>query len=446
MQKINSNQSKALIDGQNLKNYLEIHNIILDRSTSGITYVGVSRKVTDGHESQILFTFPSGSYNDSKLKSGIHHLLEHLILNLIMNKADSHDVYENAYTSYKQIQIEVTGVSNSKHKNYGLWPQISHICSILKNIEKAPNMKNLINNEIKTVLAEKAERDADMKRLHVKYVYECLYDKSNPLRTEGLGNNQSLSMIKPKDIYDLTNKIFIPQGLIVGVFSEGTSKDCQQIIEEIKNNLSDFAGTGISPLTIPYEITEKLNPEFKPGVLFAKDDGLKNGLISVSFTWVFPSVDLSSHSFAFGRLVPIINDKLFKYLRSLGISYSSNAHDVDSKNLKVIFVELTIPKNKEVIENIKHLYKDIKEAVFEKIDDSQLNLVNEKEKTIQEAVPLPARSRFNYLIYGLENYGKVVDADIIKDMYKKVTIEDLKDWRDKFINTEPAIIITGDLD
>ncbi len=428
------------------KEYFDRCNIIFKRLPNGVTIISTPRIVNDTNETQLYYTFKSGSYNDPSGKEGIHHLFEHLILNLVDKHPSAVDNYRNAYTSHKNIVIEIKGTTNPKIRDYGLWPLIPFTSNILKNPIPDKNIEGMIKSEVGVVLNEIGEKKADPRYQHYKYLAEVLYHEKNPFRTNGLGTEESLRAIKIEDIIKVAKDVFVPQGLTISAMTEGRPSLPKEVLEVVESSIFDFPGKDKIVKTVDTDLEEKINPSLTPGKVYFKDNGINNKLVTVTFSWIFPSLDFTPHAFALGRLIPIINDTLFKFLRSRGMTYTSYCYKSDQKTYRVANMEITVPSSKTILKEVKEsLYPLLLENVLQKISDQDLENINNKEDLIQKAVPMPARTRQSLLLFGLEQYGKVIDADAVKEMHKLITLDELRDWRDKFIENQPAIIVTGDL-
>ena len=67
------------------------------------------------------------------------------------------------------------------------------------------------------------------------------------------------------------------------------------------------------------------------------------------------------------------------------------------------------------------------------------------EQKRQVAVPLPTESRLKWLLLGLTRWGKMIDAEKIKEAYSQITPQHLKKWQEKLLSETPSVVIVGDL-
>ncbi|HVZ11794.1 MAG TPA: insulinase family protein, partial [Patescibacteria group bacterium] len=218
-----SRANSVFVPENKVNEYLSKNDITLERMQNGITFVGVSRLVDDDNQAEVVLKFESGSYNDPSRIQGIHHLVEHLVLNRINKNPHATDVYHNAYTNYKNVSIILSGIANTKVTNYAIWPMIKHMARVIKDPLASKTLAKDLASEVKVVLNELYEKQADMKWHHYKFLNRCIYDPKNPICTDGLGNETTLSKISKEDIERILSELFIPKGLTVAVFTEGDS-------------------------------------------------------------------------------------------------------------------------------------------------------------------------------------------------------------------------------
>ncbi len=425
--------------------YFEKNTITFKKLPNGITMIGIPKEEQDIFDASTQYVFNSGSHNDPIGKKGIHHLFEHLLVNLIQKAPKSVDIYKNAYTSHRKIIVDTQGTANPKVKQYGMWPMIKPIISSLKDpLEKLTISQ--IENEVKIVLQEIAEKNTDPSYHAYRFMYECIYANDNPLRADTLGNETDLKSISSDDLSQIANHVFVPQGLTIRTFTQGNLNLAAEMLLEIEKEIIDFPREKTKPLRVDVDLQDSINPTFKPGNVYVKNDGLKNNLISVNFVWIIPAIDFTSHSFALSRLMPIFHDELLSYSRKNGLGYSSYATSSSHKNFRTITMSITLNKNTSVAEIKNTIFPGIKKHTIENLDSDILQELYAKEKLVQIAVPMSTQTRANILQDGLDIYNRVIDADKVKNEYQNISLSDFKDWRNKLLQIEPAIIISGDID
>ncbi|HVZ12315.1 MAG TPA: hypothetical protein VG965_04770, partial [Patescibacteria group bacterium] len=202
-----------------------------------------------------------------------------------------------------------------------------------------------------------------------------------------------------------------------------------------------------SPQIVDRSLEDLTNKEFSPGKFFKYDNGLSYKLVTITFVWKIDADDFTPQALALSRLLPVINEALFRHIRGKGLSYSSHVYKADHKKFKFVFIELTIPKNPNIEKIVTdEIFPDIKKNVLSKISDEDLSRINKKEKLIQEAAIISQRNRYDHLLYGLDVYKKIISVEAIREMYKVITIEHLKAWKKSLATTAPAIVVSGDID
>src|SRR5688572_25298312 len=65
--------------------YIKNHQIEIRHLPNGAYLFGATRELTDRTSADVKMTFPSGAYHEPKQKSGINHLIEHMISNVPLN-------------------------------------------------------------------------------------------------------------------------------------------------------------------------------------------------------------------------------------------------------------------------------------------------------------------------------------------------------------------------
>lgn len=423
--------------------YLRRHNIELRRLSNGATIVGIPRVAEDVAEAEVQFNFPAGSFHDPKGKEGIHHMMEHLIMNPLGEAPERMNVNLNAHTFPQAITVEASGIANPDVREYGLWPMLPLIAKQLKRpLEEIKDLPRVLKKEIDVVIGEIEESEADDDREAGKFVRECLYDPSNPLRTDGIGTEAGLKSVTVEEVLELAQNVFIPRGLVAGLITEGRVETCKVLTDELERLLSDYPREERRDRKRDTSLLERFNRDLVPRKLFVRQS-LHNRRATAMMVWRFPVREFTPEAIALDRLLPLVQHKLFNYFRDNGMGYTAGVHSEDSPNHAVSFLELKLPNKFELPTELqKDIYPAIRANVFGEITADELAAINIQEEMIQRAVPMPVGNRLHLLMQGLENHGRIIDADAVKDMYRQVTPKHLADWRDKFLQTEPVFIIT----
>ncbi len=423
--------------------YLKKHNIELRTLSNGVRLFGVPRQVEDAAEAEVVFSFPRGSYHDPKGKEGIHHLMEHLIMNPIGESPEKMNTHVNAHTGPLEITVEASGVANPNVSEYGLWPLLVPITNAIKYpLSEIRDLDKVLEKEIEVVLGEKGEYEDNKYAQKNLFFRHSLFDHSSPQLVEGLGNDKSLRSITTRDLIDLANQVFVPGGMVASFMTTGEIRTCAYLADTLEKALENFprAINVDQPRDVPRD--KILNPDFLPGRVFVNPD-IQGKRASAIMAWAFPAEPFGVESLALNRLFPLINHKIFNYFRQNGMGYSADASFESSDGVITAVLELDLPNSPQLLRQLQEsIYPGIKKNVFENINSSELYKINEEEKLIQRAVPMPIHARFGLMREGLEAYGRIIDADEIMKSYLDINSANLADWRDKFISQDPVYIIT----
>lgn len=444
---------EVFIPRQQEEEYCRAHQIELERLPNGITIIGIPRQVSDLAQASVNFTFPSGSFFDPPGKEGLHHLIEHLLIPT-KRKGEAYrlNVSLNAQTGPLEVIHYCSGPTHPQVRDFGLWSFLPIIRQDLAYPSQfLSNPPEVIGNEKEVIKAEIVEGYARHEWHVSRYLTETVFGSQNPYFNYGTGTAESLTRIDTEDVKNLIEEVLIPKGLIISILSEGDSEICRLLTDRLVAYFADFPREDKAGRQIDYSLLEKLNPDFKPGAVYEKDTHLRNGLITIMPTWTFRSPLFTPSQFALSRVALAASGKLFDLSRKRGWAYTSGA---DSMSLTgqdfstgAFFMRLDIPKPPpgELRGFWENILPEIKKGVLEAFDDGQIEEILQRERQLKEAIPIPTSLRLIWLLSGLKQWGEMIDADKIQAVYRQINATHLRQWRDKFLSEEPALIVVGDL-
>ncbi|NTU74083.1 hypothetical protein HGB07_08135, partial [Candidatus Roizmanbacteria bacterium] len=87
------------------------------------------------------------------------------------------------------------------------------------------------------------------------------------------------------------------------------------------------------------------------------------------------------------------------------------------------------------------LYQTVIREVLEEITENVLEKYITKEQRKQRATLISASQRLNHALNGLHKYGRIIDSDRVKSFHKRVSIKDLREWREKLIAEPPTVFL-----
>lgn len=425
--------------------YLTTHDMTIKYLSNGITIGGATCYVQDARYATIDFVFPHAAYYEPKGKSGITHFLEHIISNDPLNCARKNDAYYNASTNAKELVLMVRGTANPKVKDYGIWPVLD--CVYDKLLHPTVITDTLLGNEKNVILHELQQYEADYAYRAAFAFRDVLYDSSHPSLYKAIGKEEDIKSLTTKDFRMYQEQVFIPRGLEVSIYTEGRKAITKKLLEQVEDVLRGMPNADKAPVTIPDSLFAKVNPHTQAGGVYCKDIGLHNGLVQVNFAWVFPATSFTTFTFAMTRFFDVIEQKIFQFLRESGLVYSVEPFSSELGDKKrVVGFELTISKRPDIEEHAAHIYSLIKKEILPVFGDSECVYIANMTKKRLEAQPETVRTRLGDALYGLKNYGKIIDSKEVMRIHQQITPAHLQQVKDLFLSTDPITVIVGDLE
>ncbi|MFQ6052471.1 MAG: hypothetical protein ACE5K4_12390, partial [Candidatus Hydrothermarchaeota archaeon] len=83
----------------------------------------------------------------------------------------------------------------------------------------------------------------------------------------------------------------------------------------------------------------------------------------------------------------------------------------------ILVLQLDIPAQKRLGKKIEKLLSPIKRHVFSSISDKQIEQIYRLERKRQMATPIASEARLKWMMKGLREKGKLIDADAVKAVY-----------------------------
>lgn len=427
--------------------YLGRHGIELIRLGDGITIVAVPYEVSDLAEASIRWIFPAGSFFDPPGKEGLHHFLEHFFNQALWEQAKKHDVFLQASTSQLMMSEYAEGTANPSVVDYGIWPMLPEIRRALAApLKTMKNTQRSFENEKNVILAEIQEEHASHDRQVSRFFRETIWSPSNPESSNILGTSESLARITVPDFLSLIETSLIPQDLIISILTKGKVQTNHVLAESIIRLFEEFPrGTQKRPVFDWFSL-ETLNPNLEAGKFYEKDTGLKNGLVTFTFAWPLETEPYTTSYFALDRLSNELGARLFMTSRAKGWSYSVRSGlDTPGESTSVFTLEIDSPKPKDIRNFAKKLLSEIRQDVLGSVDSREIERISHIESKRQKAIPIPVATYQEWILRGLRRYGKIIDADKIKEIYSQITPEHLSTWLEKILSQEPVFLIVGEL-
>lgn len=422
------------------RSYLKKHDIEVAELSNGIRIFAATRKVEDDTSADIAFHFLSGAYHEPKGKSGINHILEHMISNVPGFISRKTDAYYNAVTGYDYMQIIIKGIANPQVRNYGVWPVVpSAISQILNN--PGFSRENL-EHEKSVVIGEMYQRNADHNQNVSRLLYKVIFGKSNPMNYQTIGTEKDIRSITLEDVEKQHRDVFIPNETLAGLFVQGNSRTTDALMDILKEEFSKMKNENKKPKKVDKNLSADINPNFEQGKIYKLNTGLNNKTISVNYIWLTSLNPYSIKSFAQSKIFELAQQKVFRFFRESGLGYTTTPIDIGAGDQKrALGFQMILPKTGEPLDS----YPDLNKAIFDSFTPEDIDYINNQTHVKLQAIPISVSDRYSDVIHGFQNYGRIIDTDKVPAIHKSINNKDLRAALEDFKNTPPAIIVIGDL-
>ncbi len=421
------------------KKYCKKYNIELDRLKNGITIFGVPCAKDFTSWARISWSFLDGAYGNVP---GAVHFLEHFFNKKITTIAEQNSLYFNAYTSQIEVSEEISGVSNYKIKNYGIWKALKEVRKSLEfPLNTVKNIQSRIESERKVIKAEIRRAEADHDYQVGKHFRNFVFSVENPLRDipSVLGTEEDLDRLDLSVLKEIQEKVLISQNMFIDFYTEGDLSIASHITKELKKLFTDFPRTDKSKNILDRKLLRELSLDLKPGINHLYDHQLKNRIISYEFIWVFKHKFVSGEYFALKLLKGLIWHQLHDYSRKKGWGYRTDVGlNTQADDVQILIVRVDVRKGSEM-----NLLPGIKKVMD--LTRKRVRFLVEKEKKRQLATPMSLTDRASWIEEGLEEFDSIIDADKIRMAMLQLTTKEYYKVIDSILSIEPSILVTGDL-
>ncbi len=425
------------------RQYCRKHNIELRRLANGITIAAIPFVAEDMAFAKIDWQFPVGAYLNPP---GSVHFFEHFFNKKVMKAAVKNSIDVNAYTSQISVVEMAKGICNPDVDDFGIWEMLLPI----RNALETPITKESEIESEKQVIADEIRRNKnDHERQTGMHFLEVMYAKDNPLVNSPIvtGEEKYLEKITFEVLESMVNKILIPDGLLISVYTEGKRESAKLLTEKIVKLFKAFPRNEAKSQKADIKLRDKINPDFKAGEVYVKDTGINNKRISFEFVWVFNIKFPDPARFAVRRIVPPLYANLHEYSRMAGWGYYTDVFvDRPSDNLLILTIRVDTNKIAEPEKFAQEkLWPAIKEHVVKKVDEKVIEEIYELEDKKQRAIPIRTVDRLDWMISGLSEDGKMIDADVVQKIHLQIKPKHMNRYIKDLLTIKPAVIITGDL-
>ncbi len=424
--------------------YFLRHNIEVYQLANGATVAFAHRNVSDEAFSRMRFDFPAGSYLYNKPgKAGTLHLLEHLVAHDCVVSAMRNEVHSNAITYPFGLEFSVEGTTNPEIRDYGVYTPLNLLLSKFRQISITDSR---ILQEKSNIAGEIQEAAKSYNRQAYKAPHNIIFQFPHPLRTDNLGTIESLNAITIEDIYDIYERAIIPDKMTTEVYTSGDRTIPESLKPIIIDKIKEFPRSDRKCFPVEDKDYERINDAFKQGGIYKTDLGIANGLVTINYFWILPSVPYTVEAYSIGTLAHEVKANFYEVFRASGYGYSSGGNDQKiGSNLRLMNLNMTVPKPKDVETFALSAYQQMKDAITNNLSDARIQEVIDRTNKRLKSVPKTVQDRLREILYGLREYGLPIDSDKVSQLNYAITPNHLKRSKDLLFSTPPAIIIAGDL-
>lgn len=423
--------------------YLETHHLGLTRLPNGIQILAAPSLTEDSIAASIDLSLASGAYNDPKGKEGLHHFLEHAAANTLYSaRASDLGTSVNAYTSIRAFGFTIQGISNPDIRQYGVWQFLDSFAKQYTNpFGHLADVSAEIERQRAIVKREIAERKSGKNEKISQFIRETFYASDNPLVTDTLGTPAIIDQISREELLRLASDIFITDGTNLIIKTSGPYEVSDILRAEFEGLLGPVPKHPKRANRVPYEWTSRLNPNYFNGGHYINTETITNGVMKVGLNWTFEGLPYSPEDYALEVFEGIVQDPVMDASRDAGLSYGSQTsagtdpkHHHFSIGTKLDLGESLETQAAELLELTRTAIAQVPPDRF---------LVDERSRLRDLATPVSRSAINSGFIGGITNYGKIIDAAEIKARRLQVTEAQLKEWRERILDTPPAVVIHG---
>lgn len=426
--------------------YLSDHHLQRIYLPNGAVIFAGTREVDDAAYADLELEFPRGSISDPPHKQGLVHIFEHLIANAPGKISRESDTRFNASTAFTTLGIQLSGIANPKVLKYGIWPVLP---AIFRGIRATKVDQQELEREKNIILEEVAGRVGDSSCAAWEHLMSVVYDPKNPTSHIREADQAQVKNVTLEDIKTLSGKILHPNGLIARIGVEGSKKITDALVRDFEENLSRIPDKG-EPLP-EYDLAcfDALNPATHPGQIYLKDPGIKDGLVTVYYTWIGEVVPFSPQTFAETSFFNAFQNRAFSHLRKKGLAYYCQGiqytPNETGKN-KIFAVQLTLNKTGRIKNKIGLISSQLRDSVLSKFTQDDLRDVRIRGKRSTLATPISTSRRLRDCIQGFRLFNRrIINPEKVDQIFGQISLKQIKIAQEKLLDTPPVIVVSGDL-
>jgi hypothetical protein len=419
--------------------YLASHGIEIRRLPNGAIISGATRMVEDASVSRVNMHFPSGSFAEPK--HGINHFFEHIFANKPFKFAMRVDAQCSAETTADAIYITMQGIANPNVPGYGLLPVIPLVLDHVTNVPQITQQE--LESEKGVIRGEIDMRRRDWDRLHNEILNGIIFGQNSPSAYQPRGTEETLASITVDDVLEQHRNIFIPRGLDVRVYTEGSPATTDFLLNQFEERLDDFGDPKKKPQYVP---GEGLDPNFQPGNYYAEHVGYR-GAVNLSYHWLLDHVPYTTDAIAKDVVFNRISAKMLAHFREKGLGYDSLpfVYTVGENSSLYGYMFVISTGSFDFQQFAEDYYSALRRDILRGFGDEELGELLDLNKMRLDAHPVAVEQRYQEAMNGIKDYGRVIDSDKVTGLQRRLTQANLKTAIEEIADTPPAIIAIGDL-
>lgn len=428
-----------------LEEYLASHNMVLERLDNGLTIVGATHLDDETAYARVGLEFSSGAYRDPSGKQGTLHITEHLVFDKVGKMLSEFEAEGNANTGSTTFNFYVEGPAKVGVDQYGIWPVLPVLCDQVQF--KFQIDRPLLDREKEIVVSELNIHKNDREDQVHSILKRTVLAPENPNNINRVETEESIRAITVEDVEAMARSVLIPRGTFARVYVDGDNSAMNQILGQLHACLEGFPRADQEPVVVDKSLLETLNPDFVPGIFYLNKSGGDSGLVYVDNVWVYNFGDYSVEDVALSRFSEFLNGRLKKTIRDMGISYRAGFNTYySSPSLRISYMRYVAQKGDISIDIAKKHFQQIREEVLMSLSDQDLQKINDLSRNRLLATRPTYRRRISEVIHGLREYGEAIDSNKVDEIFLSISLDHLRDIRNKFLDTTPTIVLTGDLE